>query len=176
MVLTDKHIAGLKAMLNKALLDEWKAQGHHMTGAVVQRIEYEVERTFGAFAIVGRMPAYGGYIQEGVQAGNIPFAPGSGAGKSKYIEGLMAYVEKRMGISDLQTKKSVAFAIAHTQKREGMPTRGSYQYSNTGQRTNWINIALDKNQSKIGLYIRQFYRQYLQTEFTELITTYGKTI
>ena len=88
----------------------------------------------------------------------------------------MSFVEKRMAITDLRTKKSVAFAIAHTQKKEGMPTRGSYQYSTTGKRTGWINDAFEKNLNNIGDYIRQFYSEFMRAEMENVITRNLKVI
>jgi hypothetical protein len=52
---------------------------------------------------------------------------------------------------------SIAFAIARVQKREGMPTdgssrsgtSGSYKYSQTGQRTGFIDAALLKNDRQL---------------------------
>ena len=176
MVLGEKEIGVIKKLLHDALMAEWRAQGHYMTGKVVEEIDYEINRTFGGVTITGLMPAYGGYINEGVSASNIPYSPGSGAGKSKYIEGLIGYVQKRMAINDLREAKSVAFAIAQTQKRQGMPTIGSYRYSSTGKRTEWVNDALQKNMDKLGGYIRQFYASYMRSQFQELIVTYSKTI
>lgn len=176
MVLTGKNIEGLKKLLHDALMDEWKRQGHHMTGKVVEEIDYVVEQDFAGVSIVGMMYAYGGYMNEGVAASSIPFNPGSGAGKSKYISALIGYVQKRMAVNDLRTAKSVAFAIAHTHKKQGMPSMASSRFSQTGKRTEWVNDALGKNLDVIGGYIRQFYGRYMRNEFQELIITYGKTI
>jgi hypothetical protein len=174
MVLTEKEIAPLKKLLHDALMREWKAQGHFESGKVVDEIDYLVEQTFGAITITGYMYPYGAYINAGVEAGQIPFNPGSGAGKSKYIDGLTAWVQRRMAVSDLKQAKSIAFAIAHTQKKEGMPTVGSLGFSSTGRRTEWINEALNKNLDKIGSYIRQFYAGYMRKEFNNLIVTNSK--
>jgi hypothetical protein len=175
-VLGEKEIGVIKKLLHDALMAEWRAQGHYITGKVVEEIEYEINQTFEGVSITGLMPAYGGYINEGVSAANIPFSPGSGAGKSKYIEGLIGFVQKRMAVATLQEAKSVAFAIAHTQKRQGMPTIGSYKYTSTGKRTEWVNDALRKNLDKLGGYIREFYADYMRSQFQELIVTYSKTI
>jgi hypothetical protein len=175
-VLTEANIVEIKKLLHDALMAEWKAQGHYESGKVVDEIDYQIEQTFGGVSIVGKMFAYGGYINEGVAASDIPFSPGSGAKKSKYIEALIGFVQRRMAVGTLQEARSVAFAIAHTQKREGMPTRGSYAFSGTGKRTEWVNEALNKNMDKIGGYIRQFYASYMRSKFQELIVTYSKEI
>lgn len=161
MVLKEKDIAGLKKLIHDALLAEWKAQGHYMTGKVVEEIDYVITQDLNAFSLTGFMYPYGVYQDQGVSAGNIPFNPGSGAGKSKYIDGLVRFVQQRMAISDLKEAKSVAFAIAHTHKKEGMPSRGSYQFSSTGKRKEWVSEGLNKNIDKIGNYIRLFYKDFM---------------
>lgn len=170
MAITDANIILLKKIISDALLAEWKAQGHYMDGKVVNEMEWVVEREFDRTSLVAMMYPYGAIHETGVSAANIPFNPGSGAKKSKYITALMNFVEKRMGITDLKTKKSVAFAIAHTQKREGMPTSGAFKYTTTGQRTGWINEALTKNIDTIGGFIKQFYAEFMRAEFENVIT------
>ena len=170
MVLTDKNIGPIKAILREALLAEWSAQGHFESGKVVEEIDYLIEREFGRVSVVGMMYPFGIYIDRGVDAGNIPFSPGSGKKKSKYIDGLINFVQRRMAIADLKEAKSVAFAIAHTQKKEGMPTRGSFSFSSTGKRTEWVSEAIRNSSAKLGAYIRQFYREYMTAEFESVIT------
>jgi hypothetical protein len=176
MVLNEKNIEVLKQRIKDALMREWKAQGHFMNGKIVEDIEYELNQSFGSLELIGKMYAYGTYQETGVEASNIPFSPGSGAKRSKYIEGLMRFVEKRMAITDLRTKKSVAFAIAHTQKKEGMPTRGSFAFSSTGKRTGWINDAFEKNIGSIGDFVRQFYGEFVRTEMENVITRNIKAV
>jgi len=139
-------------------------------------MEFVIEQELGRVSLVGLMYPYGAFQETGTPAADIPFNPGSGARKSKYIAALMNFVEQRMSITDLKTKKSVAFAIAHTQKKEGMPTRGSFKYSTTGKRTGWINDALTKNLGTMGGFIRQFYGQFMRTEFENMITRNIKAI
>ena len=70
-------------------------------------------------------------------------------GVSKYIEALQKYAQVRMGISEKESL-GVAFAIAKTQKKYGMPTPASVFYSSTGKRTEFIGDALEKGQDRIG--------------------------
>lgn len=176
MPITDSQIEPIKVILKEALLNEWKAQGHYMNGKIVDEMEFLVERDLGRTSIIGRMYPYGIYQDAGVTADNIPFSPGSGKKKSKYIDALVSFVEKRMAVSSLQEAKSIAFAIAHTQKKEGMPTRGAFKYSSTGKRTEWVSDAIMKAQPKLGPYIRQFYTQFMRAEFESVITKHIKEI
>jgi exonuclease V gamma subunit len=83
----------------------------------------------------------------GVTAARIPYTPNSGRPPSKYISGLIDYVQRRMGKSEKEAK-SIAFAIASKHKKEGMPTKTSARFSKTGKRTGFIEQALDKNSAK----------------------------
>jgi len=176
MVLTDKNIEPIKVILKKELLEEWKRQGHFESGKIVEELDFLIEREFGRTSIVGLMYPYGTYQDAGVSAENIPFSPGSGAKKSKYIDALIGFVQRRMAVADLKEAKSVAFAIAHTQKKEGMPTRGALSYSSTGKRTGWVSEAIEKAGPKLGIYIRQFYREFMTAEFESVITKNIKKI
>jgi len=55
-----------------------------------------------------------------------------------------------MNIQDEKKSLSVAFAIAHTQKKHGMPTPGSYKYSSSGKRTEFIEDAFKMGEDKIN--------------------------
>lgn len=176
MPITDAQIEPIKVILKEALLNEWKAQGHYMNGKIVDEMDFLVERDLGRTSLIAKMYPYGVYQDAGVDAANIPFNPGSGAKKSKYIDGLVRFVQQRMSVSGLKEAKSIAFAIAHTQKKEGMPTGGSFKYSSTGKRTEWVSDAVIKAQPKLGNYIRQFYTQYMRTEFESVITKHIKQL
>jgi hypothetical protein len=74
----------------------------------------------------------------------------TGAGTSLYIQAIQEWVKNRMNISDSKKSLSIAFAIATTQKKYGMPTPASVFYSKTGKRTEWIEEAFKRDESKIG--------------------------
>lgn len=127
--------------LGKAIIDrialEWQRQGHQLTGAFEQSLEYDYDGEY--LNIYGNH--YGKILETGVTAANIPYTPGSGATSSKYIQGLARYAMLRMGV-DERTALSIAFAIARTHKREGMPTRASAVYSQTGRRTGFVEDSV----------------------------------
>jgi len=167
----DIAVRKIEKTVTAKLLQEWDAQGHSMTDKVVNDMHYVIQYISEYIFISGYMYEYGGYIETGTPAENIPFSPGSGNKRSMYIEGLIKYVEKRMGLFDKQAKK-VAFAIAHTQKREGMPTRGSFKYSSNGKRTGWIDDSLAKASPDISEIIRKTWKEIIQADFTNLVRNY----
>lgn len=152
-ILTD--IQKLENVLTKVLAEEWEAQGHKMTGAITDTIEYVVKQEATMLTLSGFMNFYGNILAAGTPANRIPFSGRSGrGGTSAYIAALQNYAKQRMNISGEKESLSVAFAIAHKQKKEGMPTKGSYKYSSTGKRLDWIEEAFKKNEDRISEVIR----------------------
>jgi hypothetical protein len=127
--------------------NEWRAQGHELSGSAVKQMETFVRMEINTLIIEGFVPDYMAINNSGVTANRIPYTPNSGRPPSKYISGLIDYVKRRMGKSDKEAK-SIAFAIASKHKKEGMPTKTSARFSKTGKRTGFIEQALDKNSAK----------------------------
>jgi len=127
--------------------NEWRAQGHELSGSAVKQMENFVRMEINTLIIEGLVPNYMAINNSGVTANRIPYTPNSGRPPSKYISGLIDYVKRRMGKSDKEAK-GIAFAIASKHKREGMPTKGSVRFSTTGKRTGFIEQALEKNSQK----------------------------
>jgi hypothetical protein len=128
--------------------NEWRLQGHELSGSAVKQMETFVRMEINTLIIEGLVPNYMAINNSGVTANRIPYYPGSGRKESEYIKGLMKYVQQRMGKSEKESK-GIAFAIASKHKKEGMPTKNSViKHSKTGRRTGFIEIALEKNSQK----------------------------
>ena len=138
-----KVINTLNEIVVKSLTEEFQNAGHKMTGKLIDDIETDTRLMREGFIQDYLMYKYGAYQSLGVPASRIPFSPGSGAGKSLYIDALIRYVQARKGITDLKKAKSVAFAIAHVQKRVGMQIRTH------GQGTGWIDKAIERIDEKL---------------------------
>ena len=143
----DQLAKDISTLAITAVVNEWKAQGHNLTGKAISEIETIVKFQVNELQITGLVLDYMAINNQGVTADRIPYYPGSGRKTSKYIDGLIEYAKKRMGASDKEAK-SIAFAIASKHKKEGMPTRASARFSSTGRRTGFIEIALEKNNAK----------------------------
>lgn len=140
----------IKAMayeIKEAIVKNLQEQGHTLTGALEDSIEIRVEAFTGQAIAEFWMNDYGIPLDTGVPSSNIPYNPGSGAKRSKYIEGLTDFVRKR-GIASGRDAVSVAFAIARKHKNEGMPTRGSLSFSRTGKRTGWFSEVLTNKEKE----------------------------
>jgi hypothetical protein len=149
-----------------------------MGGNVVKTIKYVVKQEADAMTIEGYMYPYGSINAAGVKANKIPFSGtkprGQGGGTSMYIQALQKYVQQRMRINDDKKSLGIAFAIAKTQKREGMPTKGSYSYSSTGKRTEWIGEALSKNEEKLLEPIREMCYELISVKFDTMIDSWQR--
>ena len=121
------------------LKNELEQQGHKDTGKLIDSIDYEILIDTDTVKIVFEYLYYGEIVNNGVTAAKIPFGGSTGAKTSLYIEALRAWA-KRKGFSK---PLSAAFAIAHKHKKEGMPTKGSYKFSNNGRRKNWKTFTLE---------------------------------
>ena len=150
------------------LRTEIKDQGHELTGSLSRSLEYVVEQRVQGLLLTFFGNDYGAPLNTGVTAARIPYTPGvARAPVSKYIQGLIRFVELRMNLRGKEAV-SVAFAIARTHKREGMPTRGSYRFSQNGRRTRWVDSVIDDDRATIEAFISN----EVANEFEVLITNF----
>jgi len=154
--------------IKKQALREWIAQGHNMTGKVVEELEFVVKKMADSTMIEIWMLPYGKYQDTGVPANKIPYSRGSGAGKSAYIDALTSWASARMGLSG-KAAKSAAFAIAETHKKEGMPSKGAMTYSNNGHRTEWFTRTMQESEPLVYEKLYNIVYKVLDIEFTNMI-------
>lgn len=158
-----------KENLSKKLLQTWTDQGHYMNGAIIETMEFVVNETDKYIDIIGMINKYGAYIEAGVKKNKIPFSgTGGHGGKSLYIQALARYAQLKMHVSE-EESLGVAFAIAYTQKREGMPTKGSYAFTKTGKRTMWIQETLKSNKDLISQFILDNFGTLLGLQIDNMI-------
>jgi hypothetical protein len=161
-------------VLQGDLREELKAQGHYLTGKLHDSIKYEI--TQGVDAVVATMECeeYGLAMELGVAANRIPYSGNGGGGTSQYIQGLITFFELR----GLQGREAIgaAFATANVQRREGMPTRGSYQFSSNGQRIGFATTVLQRDMSIIEKILEDQVGLKLSIAFPESIAQKMDTI
>ena len=144
--------------LQKELRKELKEQGHYLTGALHDSIEYRIFLR-GATVVVAEMMAldYGVILEVGVPAGRIPYSGTrrgwASGGTSKYIQGLIKFFQKR-GLGEREAM-SAAFATANVQRREGMPTNGSFAFSANGRRTGFVSETLENHLQIVGKILQE---------------------
>lgn len=137
---------------------ELARQGHKATGKLINSLEAritsdDVDRLVGVIL----SNDYGLIVDQGVKPSRIPFGgSGSPGATSKYIQGLFNWVAViKPGLSQGE-RRSFVFAIANTHKKEGMPTRGSYAFSQNGRRKSWIKYGLESSEEQVERDLRLF--------------------
>lgn len=151
--------------IQKELQGELKEQGHYNTGALYNSIQYQVFSR-GSAVVVGQMTSldYGIIVEVGVPSGKIPYSGRNGrGGKSKYIQGLVTFFMHK-GL-DEKSALGAAFATANVQRQEGMPTAGSYRFSNNGRRTHFVSETLENNLDVITRILEEKTGAILQLQF-----------
>lgn len=150
-------VSGLDAAMKRLQTDmraELKAQGHNLTGRLLESLEYEIEVQGDTITAVMECEDYGLAIEFGVPASRIPYTPGGGGGgTSKYIQGLIRFWNLR-GVTGREGVRA-AFATAAKHKREGMPTRSSYAFSSTGARTGFASTVIERDLDLIGRILEE---------------------
>ncbi|MVT11373.1 hypothetical protein [Chitinophaga tropicalis] len=164
MIRTPEEVMkGGAAIVEAGIKEESRAQGHYLTGAMQNSLSVVAGRFANARVVFGTAVDYTHYVNKGVAAGKIPFQQGSGAGKSAYIEGLRQFFILK-GLSDKEAL-GAAFATAKTHKKEGMPSKGSYAHSSTGQRTGMIETAMRKKEPQLDAHMSTGFDSLVEYEF-----------
>jgi hypothetical protein len=146
----------------RELAIQWARNGHKLTNKLIDDIKVEVKQLADSVVIEVWMYGYGGIQDTGVSAGNIPFSGTGGGGKSAYIEGLVKYVEMRMGLSDKEAL-GVAFAIAYKQKQSGMPIKRK------GRGSGWIDKSGDKMLNELSNITARYTGQVIDLAFEKIM-------
>lgn len=150
-----------------AIGDMLEAQGHKLTGRLIRSLAPKLdagEKLSGAVL----WERYGEAINNGVPRSRIPYSPGSGAGSSEYIRGLLNFVRRaRLRPRGRQTQLGIAFAIANSHKKYGMPLVGSKRFSKTGRRTGAVEEALEKEKKATQQYMEEVALAVIDEAFFE---------
>ena len=117
------------ASLQKELL----GQGHKATGNLINSFEQRAIELPNSIVIEILMDEYGIYVNEGRKTG----------GKKVPINVLVEWIERKAIASGDKEVKSIAFAIQNTIHKEGIPTKGSFKFSNNGRRKGFIDFVID---------------------------------
>jgi hypothetical protein len=117
------------ASLQKELIQ----QGHQASGNLVNSFEQRVIEVPNSIVIEILMDEYGIYVNEGRKTG----------GKKVPINVLVEWIERKAIVNGDKEVKSLAFAIQQTIHKEGIPTKGSFKFSNNGRRKGFIDFVIN---------------------------------
>tara|TARA_R100000278_G_C5459258_1_gene160262 strand:+ start:15 stop:506 length:492 start_codon:yes stop_codon:yes gene_type:complete len=123
------------ASLQKELI----GQGHKATGNLINSFEQRVIELPNSIVIEILMDEYGIYVNEGRKTG----------GKKVPINVLVEWIERKAIASGDKEVKSMAFAIQNTIHKEGIPTKGSFKFSNNGRRKGFIDFVIDNELNEV---------------------------
>lgn len=164
-------VTDVMQLLQVQLRSQLEQQGHRLSGKLSNSIEFEISAS--GDEVLGKMYAedYSGVLEFGVKPARVPYSGNGGkGGTSLYIQGLISFWEQR-GLSGREAI-GAAFATAKVHAREGMPSRGSFKYSSTGERTGFIRTTIDTNMDKITQVIQDRYGARLELNFGESLGSY----
>lgn len=158
-------VSKIMLTLQEEMKSQIEAQGHRLTGKLINSVGFEVKRTAGGYRGELYLEDYGLILDSGVKANRIPFGRSTGRKVSKYIQGLIDYFKKR-GLPDREAT-GAAFATARVQSREGMPTRASFRFSKTGERTGFISRTVQNKEETIYAIFERQSAEIIELRFTE---------
>jgi hypothetical protein len=179
MVLDSVSYEQIKNLISGELRSSWEAQGHNMTGAIIDKLEWVAKEQADNLRIELYARKYGAIIDRGTPASRIPYSGKGIPGRAKtslYIEGLRRYAEKRMGATGKEAL-GIAFAIANVQKKEGMPTRNSYGFSKTGERLNWATNVIDDSDiivTELNRIFTKIFKIRIENRLTNIIKEFNQ--
>ena len=123
------------ASLQKELIE----QGHEATGNLVNSFEQRVIEVPNSIVIEILMDEYGIYVNDGRKTG----------GKKVPINVLVDWIERKAIVNGDKEVKSLAFAIQQTIHKEGIPTKGSFKFSNNGRRKGFIDFVINNELDEV---------------------------
>jgi hypothetical protein len=151
-------------LVKKAIILNFRIQGHVMTGDLIDTINYKIESTDIGGRIDFYLNDYGIYQNYGVTPSQIkkPFA-------KPRIEGLQRFAKLKLGISDDKEALSVAFAIAKKHSIEGMPTKNS---RSMGKKLDALGDAIKDTEKEVEKMISEAMEYIITTLISNSLPDY----
>lgn len=147
----------LDKTLEEDLKTELRLQGHYLTGQLERSITSDLAEDGKGVTLDVVAADYINQLETGLLPDEIVF-------NDAYTSGILRYVELRFKVAG---KEAIAIAnkIIAAHAREGMPTRGSYKFSETGKRTEVLEDTYNTHEEQYD----QIVEDSLGYELDELI-------
>lgn len=149
--------ASIKAM--EDIRVEFRLQGHTLTGAAERSLSVEIEQAGGKTTAEITSVEYMADLDEYFSPSRLNF-------DIDYWNGIYRYVELRMKLRGMEATRATA-NIIRMHKATGRPTPGSYEYSQTGKRTEFIEDADEKRGRTVENLIDAGLNRMMDNYFTE---------
>jgi hypothetical protein len=134
--------AGAFRLITELLRQEIDQQGHRLTGALEDSLDYDLKKEGRADVLEGTALYYSIFVNEGVPAASVSM---------KQFPFVVEYFKKR-GLNEPEAKNAAAATIK-TWMKTGMPSPASRRFSRTGGRTGYVLSAFTGGQPKIDQYM-----------------------
>lgn len=158
-------ISNVGKMLKQGLAQELRDQGHYLTGALEDSIADRANENADGASLDVEALDYIQRLDEGVEPSEI-------GDFSEHVAKMTEYAQKRMGARGRLAAR-IGFRIAKKHAEEGIPTKASYRFSNTGERLHVIQETYDRIEDQID----QQLEQGLDRELDDLIDkTFDQTV
>jgi len=168
-MLTPDQVNIIRTYISTCFLKEWVLEGHYLTGKLIKELEFKVWAYTDRWIMETWGYRYGIIQDKGVPANRIPFDGTKHGGTSLYIQGLINYVSRRMGVAkDSKENLSIVFAIAHTQHKVGMQIR------TFGTGTKWLTNSIINIESGLSSIVEPFIFKRFDGIVQNLIDEYNK--
>lgn len=128
MLIEDIYL-GASSLIRQLILDEFRAQGHSLTGAFESSLDYKINKTRYTATLTGLGLKYGLVLNEGLDPNEI---------KDSMYPGLVKYFV----LKGAQDPKRAAILTLRKWREEGMSTQASKRFSTTGGRQHFIEAAM----------------------------------
>ena len=133
---------GAARFINDLIRDEFRAQGHTLTGAFEESLTGKYTKFAKSDRLEGFGLSYGMEVNRGLEPHQI---------SDKMYPGLVNYFILR-GLTHPEAMKAATFTIRKW-KQEGMSTQKSKEYSSTGARQNFVEAAFTGNDHVIDDFV-----------------------
>lgn len=155
-----EELKQLAQMQLKSFISQLEAQNHKASGKLIESLRYEVSKNLNApITIKFFAEKYGIFVDKGVSAENVKYSP--------YI--LLDWAADIKPSLSEKKRLSFVFAVRATHEKTGIPSPNSFSFSKNGERLDWINKGIRKeNDKEITLILSRFIDRIIQKSFQSL--------
>lgn len=148
------------------LKKELREQGHYLTGALEESIDAKLSKSGADVSLEIVAAEYINDLNTGIPAEHIDLSD------PQYLQGLAEYARLRWNLKTERQQLQAAYNIASAHRREGMPTKNSYAFSATGERTEAIETSFNEHEREND----QIFENTFSSELDEIINkTFDQT-
>ena len=145
-----------------AVIQQWRAQGHELTGKAAREVEMVVATSAKGAKIDGYILDYMAELNEGTPANKIVYS-------KQQLRDLTRYVKMRGIAGSDRDASRIAWFIFSRHLKEGRPTKASARFSQTGKRTGFIDDALAEVEPKIAAILETAIPAAIETEIENFV-------